>query len=59
MLDGEGSEHEAIKLAIEVKTIHKNAGLNIRNWLSYSTKILEALGVEPRKNQAKFFRADK
>ncbi|XP_055918535.1 uncharacterized protein LOC129950632 [Eupeodes corollae] len=47
LLDSVDSEEEAIKLGKEVKYIHQNGGFEIRNWISNSPKVMEALGEQP------------
>nr|XP_044248764.1 uncharacterized protein LOC123002519 [Drosophila takahashii] len=46
MLDSVDTEEEAINLARTVHHIHSQAGFHIRNWVSNSRTVLEALGQE-------------
>ncbi|XP_055527591.1 uncharacterized protein LOC129720178 [Wyeomyia smithii] len=43
MLSSEESEEAAVKLAKDVRFIHSQAGLEIRNWLSNSKRVLQEL----------------
>ncbi|XP_062703593.1 uncharacterized protein LOC134286045 [Aedes albopictus] len=43
MLVSVETEQEAIQLASEVKLVHGNGGFEIRNWVSNSSQVLEAL----------------
>ncbi|XP_053685635.1 uncharacterized protein LOC128735162 [Sabethes cyaneus] len=47
MLCSEESEADAIKLAKDVRSIHIEAGFEIRNWLSNSKRVLRELEAEP------------
>ncbi|XP_065095799.1 uncharacterized protein LOC135717600 [Ochlerotatus camptorhynchus] len=52
MLTSVDTEEEAIKLANDVRYIHQQGGFLMRNWVSNSTKVLEALGenTQPEKS---------
>jgi hypothetical protein len=41
------SEDEAIEVSFAVRDIHKNAGFEIRGWLSNSKKVMDALNEHP------------
>ena len=47
-LDSVETEEEAIKLAMDVKFIHKQAGFEMRGWISNSSRVLNALGETDR-----------
>lgn len=44
-LDSMDNEKDVIDVATHVKQIHEHAGFEIRNWLSNSSNVLNALGV--------------
>ncbi|XP_062556742.1 uncharacterized protein LOC134221567 [Armigeres subalbatus] len=46
MLASVETEDEAIKLALDVRYVHAQAGYEMRNWLSNSPIVLKALGVD-------------
>ncbi|XP_058840949.1 uncharacterized protein LOC131696424 [Topomyia yanbarensis] len=43
-LDSVDTEEEAIRLALEVKTVHAKGGFHIRNWLSNSDAVIKQIG---------------
>lgn len=43
LLDSADTEEDAIRLAMEVRSIHQKAGFEIRNWLSNSLNVLAEL----------------
>lgn len=43
-LDSVETKEEAIKLAVDVRLIHKQAGFEMQNWTSNSSKVMNALG---------------
>ncbi|XP_055632467.1 uncharacterized protein LOC129772957 [Toxorhynchites rutilus septentrionalis] len=47
MLSSVETEDEAIKLAVDVRFIHAEAGFEIRNWLSNSNRVLQELKANP------------
>lgn len=53
LLDSSNTEEEALCLAQKIKEIHADGGFEIRNWISNSTKVMEALsGKEPTNEKA-------
>lgn len=56
-LDSFDTEDEAIKVALEVKTVHDRGGFEMRNWHSNSTTLLERVG-EPKQQQMKAISID-
>ncbi|XP_073814309.1 uncharacterized protein [Musca autumnalis] len=48
------SEEEMLKLAIEVRSIHKDGGFEMRNWLSNSEKVLNVLDDRSINSQKAF-----
>ena len=44
LLDSVDTEEETIKLALDIKFIHEQAGFEMRNWISNSSKVMKALG---------------
>lgn len=44
LLDSTDTVEEAIKLAKDIKFIHQAGGFNIRNWISNSNEVINALG---------------
>ncbi|XP_038106615.1 uncharacterized protein LOC119766248 [Culex quinquefasciatus] len=56
--DSADTEEEAIERAQAVKHIHAQGGFHIRNWVSNSSRFLEALG-EPNQKQNVQFTSDK
>ncbi|XP_055633369.1 uncharacterized protein LOC129773748 [Toxorhynchites rutilus septentrionalis] len=48
MLTSVNTDEEAIKLANDVQHIHNQGGFLMRNWVSNSPVVLEALGVSPK-----------
>ncbi|XP_062704646.1 uncharacterized protein LOC134286949 [Aedes albopictus] len=57
-LDSRDTIDELVKLANQVRTIHKNAGFEIRNWQSNSVEVLERMG-DKSDEATKNFTADK
>lgn len=47
MLTSVNTEQEAIQLANDVRYIHHQGGFHMRNWVSNSSTVLEALGENP------------
>lgn len=43
-LDSFGTEEEAMRIASEVRLVHRNGGFNLRNWYSNSNAVLQHLG---------------
>ncbi|XP_062707477.1 uncharacterized protein LOC134288004 [Aedes albopictus] len=52
MLDSVESEEEAIQLAEDVRFIHAEAGFEMRNWISNSSDVLQALHQEKTDNKS-------
>ncbi|XP_058816727.1 uncharacterized protein LOC131680008 [Topomyia yanbarensis] len=48
MLVSVESEQEAIKIAREVKYVHSQGGFEMRNWISNSKRVVEALEEQPK-----------
>lgn len=48
MLTSVDTESEAIKLAQEVQYVHQQGGFHMRNWVSNSSVVLEAIGEKPK-----------
>ncbi|XP_062711049.1 uncharacterized protein LOC134289063 [Aedes albopictus] len=57
-LDSLDCEEEAVRLALDVKTVHAKAGFDIRNWLSNSELVLQRVG-DPGQQITKSFTAGK
>ncbi|XP_062703974.1 uncharacterized protein LOC134286379 [Aedes albopictus] len=52
MLTSVDTEEEAIQLAKEVRYIHHEGGFHMRNWVSNSSAVLEALGENPKSEKS-------
>lgn len=52
MLTSVDTEEEAIQLANEVRYVHQQGGFHMRNWVSNSLTVLEALGANPKQGKS-------
>lgn len=52
MLTSVDTEEEAIQLANDVRYIHHQGGFHMRNWVSNSSAVLEALGENPKSEKS-------
>ncbi|XP_062711547.1 uncharacterized protein LOC134289570 [Aedes albopictus] len=58
MLTSVDTEEEAIKLANEVRYVHQQGGFHMRNWVSNSSTVLEAIGENSKHEKSMEMNAD-